>query len=63
MDRNRVEGAAQQLKGSMKEAFGKATNDPGMMAEGSGDRAAGKVQAAFGRFLDTMRRSFSRRTI
>ena len=63
MDRNRIEGAAQQVKGSMKEALGRATNSPGMVAEGSGDRAAGKVQGTFGRVLDAVRRSFGRRTI
>ena len=63
MDRNRIEGAAQQLKGSMKEAVGRATNSPGMVAEGSGDRAAGKVQGSFGRFLDVVRRSFGRRML
>ena len=63
MDRNRIEGAARRAEGSVKEAFGRATRDPGLVAEGSGDRAAGRVQGAFGRVLDMVRRSLGRRTV
>ena len=63
MDRNRIEGAAQRLKGSVKEAVGRATNSPGMVAEGSGDRAAGTIQGSFGRVLDALRRAFGRKTL
>ena len=61
MDTNRIGGAGKQVKGSVKEIIGRTTRDPGMVAEGSGDRAAGKVQSGFGRLADAIRRGFGRR--
>jgi uncharacterized protein YjbJ (UPF0337 family) len=48
MDKDRVEGAAHQAKGSVKEAVGKVTGDKKTQAEGAGEKAAGKVQNAAG---------------
>lgn len=48
MDKDRVEGAAHQAKGSVKEAVGKATGDKKTQAEGAGEKAAGKVQNTVG---------------
>ena len=48
MDKDRVEGAAQQVKGAVKEAVGKVTGDTKTQAEGTADKAAGKVQNSVG---------------
>lgn len=48
MDKNRVEGAAHQAKGAVKEAAGKVTGDKKTQAEGAAEKAAGKVQNAVG---------------
>ncbi len=55
MDKDRIEGSAQQAKGAVKEAFGKATGDTKMQAEGAADKAAGKVQNAIGGVKDAVR--------
>jgi uncharacterized protein YjbJ (UPF0337 family) len=44
MDKDRVEGAAHQAKGAVKEAVGKLTGDKKTEAEGKVEKAAGKVQ-------------------
>ena len=55
MDKDRIEGAAKQVKGSVKEAIGKVTGDPKTQAEGAADKAAGKTQSAVGGVKDTAR--------
>ena len=42
MDKDRIEGSAKQIKGSIKEAAGKVTGDSKLEAEGKADKAAGK---------------------
>ena len=48
MDKDRIKGAGHQAKGAMKEVAGKVTGDAKMKAEGKAEKAAGKVQNAFG---------------
>ena len=48
MDKDRVEGALHQAKGSVKEAVGKVTGDTKTQVEGAAEKAAGKVQNAVG---------------
>ncbi len=52
MDKDRVAGAANQAKGSVKEAAGKLTGDAKLQAEGKTDKAVGKVQNAVGGLKD-----------
>jgi len=44
MDKDRVAGAAHQVKGAVKEAVGKVTGDAKTQAEGAAEKAAGQVQ-------------------
>jgi uncharacterized protein YjbJ (UPF0337 family) len=55
MDKDRVEGAAHQAKGSVKEAAGKVTGDKKTQAEGAAEKAAGKVQNAAGGAKDAVK--------
>jgi uncharacterized protein YjbJ (UPF0337 family) len=55
MDRDRIEGAGEKAKGSIKEAAGKLTGDAKLQAEGKADKAAGSVQNAVGGMKDSMR--------
>jgi uncharacterized protein YjbJ (UPF0337 family) len=55
MDKDRIKGVAQQAKGAIKEAIGKATGDAKLETEGKTDKAAGKMQNAVGGFKDTLR--------
>ncbi|CAO3420678.1 CsbD family protein [Azospirillum doebereinerae] len=55
MDKDRIEGAARNVKGTIKEAIGKVTGDTKMQAEGKADKAAGKVQNTVGGAKDAAR--------
>jgi uncharacterized protein YjbJ (UPF0337 family) len=55
MDRDRVAGAAHEVKGSVKEAVGKAVGDGKLQADGKTEKTAGKVQNAVGGVKDTLR--------
>ena len=60
MDKDRIEGAAKQAKGAVKEAVGKAVGDGKLQAEGKADKAEGKLQNTVGGLKDTLRRHASR---
>ncbi len=55
MHKDEAKGAAKDIKGSMKEAAGKATGDERLEAEGAGDRVAGKVQKGVGSLKEAAR--------
>ena len=55
MDRNRVEGAGDKAKGSIKEGLGNLTGDEKLKAEGKMDKAGGSVKSAVGGIADTIR--------
>ncbi|MCP5410583.1 MAG: CsbD family protein [Alphaproteobacteria bacterium] len=55
MDKDRIDGSANQAKGAIKEAAGKMTGDAKLEAEGKADKAAGKVQNAVGGLKDAVR--------
>ena len=55
MDKNRISGAADKAKGSVKQAAGKVTGDERLKAEGAADKAKGTVKSAVGGAKDAMR--------
>jgi uncharacterized protein YjbJ (UPF0337 family) len=55
MDKDRVEGAAHQAKGAVKEGVGKMTGDKKTEAEGKVEKAAGKVQNTAGGVKDALK--------
>ena len=64
MDRNNREGLAaehrgkgilKQMKGNLKEAWGKVTDNPKAKLEGKLDRVTGRVQEGFGDAVDPKR--------
>jgi uncharacterized protein YjbJ (UPF0337 family) len=55
MDKDRIEGAGKQMKGKVKEAWGKGTGDTKTEAEGKADKAEGRVQSAVGGMKDAFR--------
>lgn len=57
MDKDRVKGMAEQGKGKLKEATGKAMGDKKLETEGKMDRAKGKVRNAVGGMKDEIRQS------
>lgn len=54
-DHDRVEGAAKNLGGNIKEAAGKLTGDEKLKAEGRAEQVEGKIQNAVGGLKDTLR--------
>ena len=55
MDKDRIKGAGQQAKGSIKEAAGKVTGDTKMNAEGKADKMSGKAKSTAGGIKDAMK--------
>ncbi len=55
MDKDRIEGSANQAKGAVKQAAGKMTGDAKLEAEGAADKAKGKAQNAIGGLKDALR--------
>lgn len=55
MDKDRVEGALEKAKGTVKEVAGKVTGDAKTEAEGKAQKAGGSIQNAVGGVKDTLR--------
>ena len=54
-DHDRIEGAAKQAGGNIKEAAGKLTGDEKLQAEGRADQVEGKSQNTVGGIKDAVR--------
>ncbi len=57
MDKDRIEGKMNDIKGRVKRQVGEWTGDENAQAEGAMDQAKGKVQNAWGKMKDTARES------
>jgi len=55
VDKDRVKGAGQNLRGKVKEAAGKVTGDSKLKAEGKADQVVGKLRNAVGGAKDALR--------
>jgi uncharacterized protein YjbJ (UPF0337 family) len=55
VDKDRIEGSAEQAKGKVKEWTGKILGDAKTESEGKAEQVKGKVQNAVGGLKDTMR--------
>jgi uncharacterized protein YjbJ (UPF0337 family) len=62
MDKDRIEGAARQAKGKVKEAWGKVTGDAKTEAEGKAEQVAGRAQNAVGGIKDAAREARDKMT-
>jgi uncharacterized protein YjbJ (UPF0337 family) len=60
MDKDRVAGIAQQGKGAVKEAVGKAIGDEKMKADGAADKVAGKIRNTIGGVKDAAREALDK---
>ena len=56
MDKNRIEGAAKQATGTLKEVAGKILGDTKLVAEGKAEKIEGKIQSAVGGAKDTLKK-------
>ncbi len=57
MDKEHVRGAADKVKGAVKDAAGKVTGDKRMQAEGKTDKAKGAAHQAVGDVKNAARRA------
>lgn len=57
MDKDRVEGAVEKAKGTVKDVVGKLTGDTKLQAESKAQKAGGTVQNAVGGAKDAIRES------
>jgi uncharacterized protein YjbJ (UPF0337 family) len=46
--KDKAQGAVHEVKGKIKEKIGRATNDPDLEGEGTGEKIGGKVQKKVG---------------
>lgn len=54
-DKDRIEGAAKNIGGKLKEGIGNLTGDEKLKAEGKADQIEGKAQNAIGGIKDTLK--------
>lgn len=55
MHKDEIKGAANKAKGAVKDAVGKATDNPKLRAEGKADKAKGTVQEKVGKAKEAVR--------
>lgn len=55
MNKDRIQGSAEQVKGKVKEIAGKVTGDTKLESEGKADKAAGKIQNTVGGVKDAIK--------
>jgi uncharacterized protein YjbJ (UPF0337 family) len=55
VDKDRIQGSAEQAKGKAKEWAGKVTGDSKTESEGKGEQVKGKVRNTVGGIKDTLR--------
>jgi uncharacterized protein YjbJ (UPF0337 family) len=55
MDKDRVAGAAKQIKGAVERVTGKMIGDVKLESKGKSDKAEGKIQNAIGGIKDTLK--------
>lgn len=55
IDKDRIKGTAQKIKGGIKEAVGKMIGDKKLETDGKIDKASGSVRKAVGEAKDVVR--------
>jgi uncharacterized protein YjbJ (UPF0337 family) len=58
MDKDRIQGAGKQVKGTVKQAIGKVTGNKQTEVEGAAEKMVGNVQSKIGQAKDTVRGTF-----
>ena len=58
MDKDKIKGSLDQLKGEAKEQWGKLTNDRSTETEGKLDKVKGKVKEGVGKLKEKCRNGF-----
>lgn len=61
MDKDRIKGVAQKIKGNIKQAVGRMTGNKELETDGKIDSAAGSVRKAVGEAKDVVRDAVNER--
>jgi uncharacterized protein YjbJ (UPF0337 family) len=56
MNKDRIAGAAKEVKGSVKKTIGKITGDAKLQSEGEAEKIEGTIQNAFGGAKDALKK-------
>ena len=56
MNKDRIAGAAKEIKGSIKKSVGKAAGDGKLQADGQAEKVEGRVQNTFGGLKDALKK-------
>jgi uncharacterized protein YjbJ (UPF0337 family) len=56
VNKDQVNGRAKEVKGTIKEAAGKAVGNDNLKVEGRIDKAVGKAQGAYGDLKDALKK-------
>jgi uncharacterized protein YjbJ (UPF0337 family) len=56
MDKDRIAGTAEEVKGSVREAAGKVVGNAKLVNEGKTEKVAGKIQNTVGRVKDALKK-------
>jgi uncharacterized protein YjbJ (UPF0337 family) len=56
MNKDRIEGAAKQVSGTVKEATGRILGDAKLQSDGKAEEVAGKIQNAVGGVVDALKK-------
>jgi uncharacterized protein YjbJ (UPF0337 family) len=56
MNKDRIAGAAKEIKGAVKQTVGKAVGDAKLQSDGKADEIEGKVQNAIGGLKDALKK-------
>jgi uncharacterized protein YjbJ (UPF0337 family) len=59
MDKDRIQGSAEQAKGKLKEVAGKVTGDTKLENEGKAQKVAGKIQNTVGGLKDAVKEAIN----
>ena len=59
MNKDRIQGSAEQAKGKVKEIAGKVTGDTKLESEGKAEKAAGKIQNTIGGMKDAVKEALN----
>lgn len=55
MNKDRIDGSAKEIKGSIKETIGKTLGDAKLQSDGKADQVEGKVQNVVGSIKDALK--------
>ncbi len=60
VDKQRIKGSAEEMKGGLKDTAGKALGDKKLQGEGKADKTSGSIRNAVGSAKDAVKDAFKK---